>query len=128
MFRYERPQKGRMRQFHQIGVELLGVAAAAGRCRGDRASARRSCASSAFSIARRWSSTRSATPKAATGIAKALVDYLGGHKARLSPDSRDRLERNPLRMLDSKDEGDQQLVANAPLYSDHLNDASRRLL
>src|SRR5262249_15875040 len=52
-------------------------------------------------------------------------DYLKGHLSRLSKESVDRLERNPLRILDSKDEGDQALVADAPVYTDYLNAASR---
>ena len=51
--------------------------------------------------------------------------YFSGHHDRLSEDSRARLERNPLRILDSKDEGDRALIADAPLLEDHLNPASR---
>ena len=54
-----------------------------------------------------------------------LVDYLQDHRDRLSADSLDRLERNPLRILDSKDAGDRQLIADAPLYGDHLTDRAR---
>jgi len=54
-----------------------------------------------------------------------LVKYLSGHKDRLSKESLERLERNPLRILDSKDEGDQAIVAGAPIYTDYLNAASR---
>jgi hypothetical protein len=54
-----------------------------------------------------------------------LVSYLSGFKDKLSKESLERLERNPMRILDSKDEGDRQIVANAPVYSDHLNQASR---
>src|SRR5262249_36574687 len=54
-----------------------------------------------------------------------LVEYFQGHKARLSKESLDRLERNPLRILDSKDESDQAIVAAAPIYTDYLNAASR---
>jgi histidyl-tRNA synthetase len=54
-----------------------------------------------------------------------LVSYLSGFKDKLSKESVERLERNPMRILDSKDEGDKQIVANAPVYSDHLNQASR---
>ncbi len=55
----------------------------------------------------------------------ALVAYLSARRDRLSKESLDRLERNPLRVLDSKDEGDKAVVAEAPLLSDYLNDASR---
>ena len=54
-----------------------------------------------------------------------LVEYLEGYRSSLSEDSRDRLERNPLRILDSKDERDQAIVAEAPLMSESLNDVSR---
>jgi histidyl-tRNA synthetase len=53
------------------------------------------------------------------------VDYLSGHKDKLSEDSRDRLTRNPLRVLDSKDEGDKRIVADAPVFDDYLTDAAR---
>jgi histidyl-tRNA synthetase len=55
----------------------------------------------------------------------ALVEYLSGFKDKLSQDSRDRLERNPLRVLDSKDEGDKAIVADAPLLINYLNEHSR---
>ena len=54
-----------------------------------------------------------------------LVDYYSGHVDKLSEDSRGRLQRNPLRILDSKDEGDKEINANAPSFADHLNQASR---
>jgi histidyl-tRNA synthetase len=60
-----------------------------------------------------------------TAYRAALVAYFTGHEARLSADSRDRLGRNPLRILDSKDERDQEIVAGAPSFSDYLNDTSR---
>ncbi|MDP4796964.1 MAG: histidine--tRNA ligase, partial [Rhodospirillales bacterium] len=55
-----------------------------------------------------------------------LVAYLQGYKSRLSEDSLNRLEKNPLRIFDSKDEGDRQVMADAPLLSEHLNDHSRQ--
>ena len=64
-------------------------------------------------------------PESRTVYRKVLVDYYSGHVARLSEDSRDRLQRNPLRILDSKDEGDKAINANAPSFADHLNQASR---
>jgi histidyl-tRNA synthetase len=54
-----------------------------------------------------------------------LVSYLSGHKDKLSKESLERLERNPMRILDSKDEGDKAIVAKAPVYSEHLNQASK---
>lgn len=113
MFRYERPQKGRYRQFHQIGAELIGVPEPL---------------ADAEIIALGWQILQ------ALGIADsvvlelntlgdttsrdayraALVAYFTGHKGQLSADSLSRLEHNPLRILDSKDEGDKALVAEAP--------------
>ncbi len=55
---------------------------------------------------------------------QALVDYFTGHSSKLSQDSRDRLTRNPLRILDSKDEGDRALIKGAPVFGDFLNQAS----
>jgi histidyl-tRNA synthetase len=60
-----------------------------------------------------------------TAYRDVLVSYLEGHRDRLSEDSRQRLERNPLRILDSKDEGDKRIVAGAPLFSDHLTQEAR---
>ena len=124
MFRYERPQKGRMRQFHQTGVELLGVAHPQGDVE---------ILAVGAAILRQLGVLDRTVLELNTlgdnesrqGYRKVLVDYLGSHKSSLSQESLDRLERNPLRVLDSKDPGDQKLVANAPLYSDHLNEASR---
>jgi histidyl-tRNA synthetase len=124
MFRYERPQKGRLRQFHQIDVELLGVAQPQGDVEIIAVGA---------AILRELGVLDRATLELNTlGDAESrhayrsvLVDYLTKHKSQLSDDSVDRLERNPLRVLDSKDEGDRRVIADAPVYSDYLNAASR---
>ncbi len=119
MFRYERPQKGRYRQFHQIGAELIGAAEPL---------------ADAEIIALGWDIL------GALGLADdvtlelntlgdllsrdayraALVAYFSDHRASLSADSRDRLDRNPMRILDSKDAGDRALVADAPTIFAHL--------
>jgi len=125
MFRYERPQKGRLRQFHQIDVEILGVAGpqadieviAIGRDIIDGLGIGADVTLELNTLG------DSESRRAYRGV---LVDYLSQHKDKLSKDSLDRLERNPMRILDSKDEGDRRIVANAPVYSDYLNDASRR--
>jgi histidyl-tRNA synthetase len=124
MFRYERPQKGRMRQFHQTDVELLGVPQPQGDVE--------IIAVGAAVLRELGVLDRTVLELNTLGDSesrnayrKVLVDYLQGHKSKLSKDSIDRLERNPLRILDSKDEGDQAIVAKAPVYSDHLNAASR---
>jgi len=124
MFRYERPQKGRMRQFHQIGVELLGVAQPMGDVE---------VIVLGVQILRELGILQHTTLELNTlgdtesrqSYRKVLVAYFEGHRDRLSADSRERLTRNPLRILDSKDEGDRHLVAEAPLFGDHLNQASR---
>jgi histidyl-tRNA synthetase len=124
MFRYERPQKGRMRQFHQTGIELLGVKEPLGDVE--------VIATGAEFLRRIGAWDRSQLEINTLGdnesrqnYRKVLVDYLSGHRERLSEDSVSRLERNPLRILDSKDHGDQAIVANAPIYTDYLNETSR---
>jgi histidyl-tRNA synthetase len=123
MFRYERPQKGRMRQFHQIGVELLGVAQPLGDVE--------VIALGAHILDRLGILDRTTLELNTLGDADsrqeyrdALVHYLAPQINFLSPDSRMRLERNPLRILDSKDKDDQEIVAGAPLFTNFLNPAS----
>ena len=125
MFRYERPQKGRYRQFHQIGIELIGPAEPL---------------ADAEVIACGWSILRALDIAADTvleintlgdresraGYRAALVAYFADHAGMLSADSRVRLERNPLRILDSKDEGDRRLIAHAPVIGEHLTESARR--
>lgn len=127
MFRYERPQKGRQRQFHQVGVELLGVA--------DPLADVEVIALGADILAALGLEDRvvlelnslgdSASRQAYRDV---LVDYLTEQRQRLSPDSQARLERNPLRILNSKDERDRELVADAPIITDSLNDTSQAFL
>lgn len=124
MFRYERPQKGRQRQFHQVGVELLGV-------EGPQADIEVIAMGLQVleelglkgQVQLELNSLGDVESRAA--YRDALVAYLSGHKDKLSKDSLDRLERNPLRVLDSKDEGDKAVVADAPLLVDYLNETSR---
>jgi len=124
MFRHERPQKGRLRQFHQIGVELLGV-------EGPEADVE------VLALAAHILDALGLKDKVTLELntlgdgesrqdyRRALVDYFTVHRAHLSEDSLERLGRNPLRILDSKDEGDRAVVAEAPLLADYLNDRSR---
>ena len=124
MFRYERPQKGRFRQFHQIGVELLGVA----QPQADIeviALGRRIL--EALGIGERivLELNTLGDPESRTAYRAALVRYFSARMSELSEDSRRRLERNPLRILDSKDAGDIRVNADAPPFDDYLNDASR---
>jgi histidyl-tRNA synthetase len=124
MFRYERPQKGRMRQFHQTGIELLGVKEPLGDVEVIATGAEFLRRIGAWDRSQLEINTLGDT-ESRQNYRKVLVDYLSGHKERLSEDSINRLERNPLRILDSKDKGDQAVVANAPVYTDYLNEASR---
>jgi histidyl-tRNA synthetase len=123
MFRFERPQKGRQRQFHQIDVEVLGA---------PEPQADVEVIALAAEILRRLGILDKCVlelntlgdPESRAGYRDALVKYFTGHLDRLSEDSRKRLEKNPLRILDSKDEGDRVLVAGAPLIQDYLTPAA----
>jgi histidyl-tRNA synthetase len=123
MFRHERPQKGRYRQFHQLGVEAFGM-------EGPDIDAEM-----LLMTARMWERlgikdvvlqiNSLGTPASRASYREALVDYLAGHKSSLDEDSLRRLESNPLRILDSKNPDIQQLVEGAPAMADFLDDASR---
>jgi len=124
MFRYERPQKGRLRQFHQIGVELLGVAEPIGDI---EVIALGAAILDALGV--QGNTTLELNTLGNTesrGAYRAvLVDYFSDHRADLSEDSQARLERNPLRILDSKNEGDRAIVVGAPEFDDSLDTESR---
>ncbi len=119
MFRYERPQKGRYRQFHQIGAELIGPSEpladaeviALGRAILEALGV---AGSTVLEL-----NTLGDLPSRAA-YRESLVAYFTAHRDALSDDSRDRLERNPLRILDSKDPGDKDLVADAPTITPSL--------
>jgi len=124
MFRYERPQKGRQRQFHQIGVELLGMAGPAGDVE--------IIACGATILRDLGILDRTVLELNTLGDSEsraayreALIAYFKAHHDKLSADSRERLGRNPLRILDSKDPGDRALIADAPGFGQHLNQKSR---
>ncbi|MFZ4542359.1 MAG: histidine--tRNA ligase [Rickettsiales bacterium] len=123
-FRYERPQKGRLRQFHQIGVELLGVE----QVQADIeiiALGQQLFAALGLETLVTLELNSLGDTQSREDYRKALVTYLSDHRTALSEDSQLRLEKNPLRILDSKSEGDQSIIANAPLMHDYFNDASR---
>jgi histidyl-tRNA synthetase len=124
MFRYERPQAGRQRQFHQIGVELLGS---------DDPRADVEVIAIATDILSELGLTRLTLNLNSVGdledrqaYRQALIDYLTPYKSELDQDSQERLERNPLRILDSKDKRTQEIVINAPSILDYLGDRSRQ--
>lgn len=124
MFRYERPQKGRLRQFHQIGIECIGAPEPLADAEVIAAGAHTLEALGVLEATVLELNTLGDLESRAR-YREALVAYLRGHQARLSADSKLRLERNPLRILDSKDEGDRAIVAEAPLLSEFLNEPSR---
>lgn len=124
MFRHERPQKGRQRQFHQIGVELLGVPGPLGDIE-IIALGQHILEALGLADLIRLELNTLGDPESRKAYRAALVSYFSGYRERLSADSRDRLERNPLRILDSKDEGDRELIAEAPLFEEYLNPTSR---
>ena len=124
MFRYERPQKGRYRQFHQLGIELVGV---------DQPLADIEVISFAWDFLVACGLKQKVQLKlnsigdesSRKEYKKALVSYFSKHKTHLSEDSVKRLSTNPLRILDSKDEGDKELIKKAPLFGDFINQASK---
>ncbi|HCJ80094.1 MAG TPA: histidine--tRNA ligase [Erythrobacter sp.] len=122
LFRYERPQKGRYRQFHQIDAEIIG----AGEPQADV-----ELLAMADQLLKELGITGVTLHLNTLGDGDsreawraALVEYFLGVKDELSEDSQERLEKNPLRILDSKDEGDRKIVADAPSFGDYLNAAS----
>ena len=124
MFRYERPQKGRFRQFHQIGVELLGVAQPQGDIEiialGNRILGALGISEHVVLELNTLGDLPS-RQRYRTG----LVSYFSSHREKLSDDSRRRLETNPLRILDSKDEGDKGIIRNAPQLVDYMTSESQ---
>jgi len=126
-FRYERPQKGRLRQFHQVGVELLGEPAP----RGDI-----ECISLAYLFFKKLGIDKTlqieinsiGDLESRDKHREALVSYLKPLKNKLSEDSKRRLKNNPLRILDSKEEQDRELIKNAPFIEDFLNQRSKDFL
>lgn len=122
-FRYERPQKGRYRQFHQIGAELLGG-------RGAESDAEILLLLVAFLRELEFRDLKVLLNTVGDAESRArfrerLVEYLRPHGDALSDESRRRLETNPLRILDSKSPAEQAILAGAPDLASCLTDASR---
>ena len=124
VFRYERPQKGRLRQFHQVDVEILGVPGPQADIEVIAVGAHLLRALGVAADVKLELNTLGDT-ESRLQYRDTLVAYLTGHKDKLSEDSLNRLEKNPLRIFDSKDEGDRAVMADAPLLNEHLNDHSR---
>ena len=123
-FRYERPQKGRMRQFHQMDIEIIGVA---------EAQADIEVLAIAHDLLNELGIAKHVTlelnslgdRESRMNYRAALVQYFSQHRDKLSKDSLTRLEKNPMRILDSKDEGDHLLIEKAPRISEYYNDTSK---
>lgn len=124
MFRYEKPQEGRYRQFTQVSVESFGIAAPAQDAE---------LIQIAYDLFAELGILDAVTleintigmPEERIAFQKALVDYLAAHKDKLDEDSQRRLDMNPLRILDSKDAGTQALLHGAPQLADYLGEESR---
>ncbi|MGB1109358.1 MAG: histidine--tRNA ligase [Gammaproteobacteria bacterium] len=123
MFRHERPQRGRYRQFHQIGAEAYGL------------SGPDVDAEIILMSARLWKElglkdvrlelNSLGTPESRGAYRQVLVEYLRQHESELDEDAKRRLDSNPLRILDSKNPQVQAVVENAPKLADHLDDESQ---
>ncbi|MDA9770025.1 histidine--tRNA ligase [Emcibacteraceae bacterium] len=124
IFRYERPQKGRMRQFHQMDLEILGV---------EEPQADIEVLAVAADFLNDLGIGKHITlelnslgdPESRSDYRDALVHYFTGHKGKLSEDSLKRLEKNPMRILDSKDDGDRELIKDAPRIADFYNQSTK---
>ncbi len=124
MFRYDRPQKGRFRQFEQVGVELCGVSEPQGDVE--------VIALAAHILERLGLSGRVILEintlgdiESRNAYREALVSYFKRYTSSLSKESLERLEKNPLRILDSKDKKDQEIVREAPVFNEFLSDLSK---
>ena len=123
MFRYERPQKGRLRQFVQIGIESIGnhgpledaEVIACGASLLQRLGFQQDCVLNINSLGDEESRAL---------YRESLVDYFSKNLDKLSPLSQSRLSMNPLRILDSKEPQDQEVIYKAPLFSSYLNNLS----
>lgn len=124
MFRYERPQAGRQRQFHQIGVEAIGTA-------DPRADVEVIAIATDILQTLGLKNLHLALNSVGNSqdrqrYRQALVDYLTPYQEELDPDSRDRLTRNPLRILDSKDQRTQEIALSAPKIYEYLGPDSQK--
>lgn len=118
MFRYDRPQAGRYREFHQFGVEILGA---------DSAAADAEAISLAYTLFKELGLkdlvlhiNSIGCPKCRPVYRQKLIDYLKGREEELCDDCRERMEKNPLRVLDCKEEGCRRAADQAPKITDYL--------
>ncbi len=124
-FRYERPQKGRQRQFHQVNFEYFGNA---------EPTADAELIICAANLLKNLGITEGlklnintlGDKESRENYQNALVTYLSKYENELSEDSKRRLTKNPLRILDSKDQGDRKIVQNAPIITDHLSESAKQ--
>ncbi len=125
IFRHERPQRGRYRQFYQFGLEAIGF------------SSPEVEAEQIMFLVRLWKFLGIAnrlelqinslgTTECRTKYRYVLIEYLTKHSDKLDEDSRVRLNKNPLRILDSKNPAMQEIIAAAPVMSDYLNDVAKQ--
>lgn len=124
MFRYERPQAGRQRQFHQIGLEFLGAADPRSDAEAIAIAWDLLTALGVSGLALELNSLGDANDRAA--YRQALVGWLEQRREQLDPEACERIATNPLRILDSKNPATQAVLAEAPLLIDHLSAASRQ--
>lgn len=122
MFRHERPQKGRYRQFHQVGVETFGLAGPEVEAEQIMMTARLWRKLGLDNLRLEINSLGSAECRA--DYRALLVDYFSAHVDELDEDSQRRLHSNPLRILDTKNPAMKALVSNAPDLHDHLDEES----
>ena len=123
MFRYERPQAGRLREFHQVGVECFGSANPATDVETIAMAYQLFQKLGIKDVTLHLNTLGSAASRAA--YRQALIDYLTPMRDKLSADSQRRLDENPLRVLDSKEKEDKVAVENAPSILDYLDEESQ---
>lgn len=124
LFRYERPQKGRQRQFHQLNFEILGISS----FRADVeliVLANHLLKELGIDSKVELHINSLGCHKSRLAYRTALVEYLSKYFKELSEDSKNRFEKNPMRILDSKDENDQKIIQSAPLIEQYYTDEAK---
>ncbi len=124
MFRYERPQSGRLREFHQIGVEAFGSDSP--KIDVDTITMAMDFLSQLKVAGLKLVINTLGDQASRQQYRQALIDYLEPHYDELSDDSKERLHKNPLRVLDSKDATDQEIVKDAPSILDYLTEDAQK--